>query len=435
MEGKEFKNEPNLDLDLLPRKKSNKKKIKLLIIILIILSILILLLAGALIYFIFFKKDESSINNKKEEEETPFTPQPSSFFQFFGTKYSNLRYDENGKIYNSFKIKGENYIKEMGSINNDQDYDSNELNVYDLYIPRYAEERKNETNGIMLWIHGGWWIGGELSMTSPSCELYSQLGYISANINYTLINSENKISNIFRILDEITASIKAIKNELIKRGFDGNKLLLSIGGVSAGAHIALLYSYLIKDINSIIPIKFVIDLVGPIGLYEKYFYKLKSHNDTLDTIENITLLEKAKEEGKIIKAVSDSWILMLMNGFSGNKYTKEEINEMMDENGSIKYENEKYKELFNITKYGFITEIEDKHKLPTICIYGGRDDEIGVSSYAYLKEKADKDGRHIDYIYSRYEGHILVWYSTEDGKQSVYNMNSLIIKYLKKYFG
>ena len=33
MEGKEFKNEPNLDLDLLPRKKSNKKKIKILIII------------------------------------------------------------------------------------------------------------------------------------------------------------------------------------------------------------------------------------------------------------------------------------------------------------------------------------------------------------------------------------------------------------------
>ena len=75
------------------------------------------------------------------------------------------------------------------------------------------------------------------------------------------------------------------------------------------------------------------------------------------------------------------------------------------------------------------------NKIPTICIYGGTDDEIGVSSYDYLKEKADKDERHIDYIYSRYEGHIFVWYSTEDGKQSVYNMNALIIKYLKKYFG
>ena len=75
-----------------------------------------------------------------------------------------------------------------------------ELNIYDLYIPRYAENRKNETNGIMLWIHGGWWIGGNLAMTSSLCELYGQLGYISANVNYTLLNDEYKVFNIYRIM-------------------------------------------------------------------------------------------------------------------------------------------------------------------------------------------------------------------------------------------
>ena len=436
MEGQEFKNEINIDEGLLPENKW-PKKMKLFLILLIIFFIIILVLIIAIIYLTFIKK-ENSTNKKEEEEQKQDNPQPNpflidSFYSFFGTKYPNLSYAENGKIKNTFKSGGENHIDEIGDINNNEDYDSNELNTYDLYIPRYAEKRKNEINGIMLWIHGGWWIGGDMSMTSPMCELYSQLGYISANVNYTILVDEYKVFNIFRILDEITASIKAIKNELIHRGFDEDKLVLGIGGVSAGGHLALLYSYLIKNI-SIIPIKFVIDMVGPVGLREEYFYKLNSHDETLPNIEDISLLNQAKKEGKIIKVFPELMILKLMNAFIGNKYSKEEINDMLDEKGKIIYNDKKYNELYNVVKYGFITEVEDKHKLPTICVYGGSDDVIGVSSYAYLKEKAEKDNRHIDYIYSRYEGHILALPSTEDGKQAVFNLSALITQYFNNYF-
>ena len=44
------------------------------------------------------------------------------------------------------------------------------------------------------------------------CKLYSNHGYISATVGYTLLNSVHKDFNIFKILDEITSCFKAIKN-------------------------------------------------------------------------------------------------------------------------------------------------------------------------------------------------------------------------------
>ena len=423
MEEDEFNPKGDLDDVLLVKNKLPKYAI----ILLIIFPIIILLLAGALIYLLFFKKEK---NQSTDNENNGFEFPDVNAFYFFGTKYSNLSYAEDGIITNTFKSDGENYNSEIGNINNGKNYEANELNTYDLYISRYAEQRKNETTGIMLWIHGGYWIGGDLSMTSPYCELFTKFGYISANMNYTLLIDKYKEFNIFRILDEITAAIKAIKKELVNRGFHEDKLVLGIGGVSAGGHLSLLYSYLIKNI-SIIPIKFVINVVGPVGLHEKYFYKLKSNNESLPDIEDISILEKAKEEGKIIKALSNSQILFLMNAFWGNRYTQEELDKMLDENGNIIYDNPKYIDMYNFVKYGDITEVEDKHELPTICVYGGSDDVIGVAHYAYLKEKAK---RKIDYIYARYEGHIIILTNNDEGIQEIMNMNAKITEYFHDNF-
>ena len=67
---------------------------------------------------------------------------------------------------------------------------------------------------------------------------------------------------MFRIIDEITSTIKGIKIFLKKKGFDENKLEMAKGGTSAGAHLSLLYSYMIK--NPPIPIKFIYNMVGPV---------------------------------------------------------------------------------------------------------------------------------------------------------------------------
>ena len=57
-----------------------------------------------------------------------------------------------------------------------------------------------------------------------------------------LLGDKYQYNNIYRIIDEITACIKAIKNKLKDYGFDESKLLLSIGGHSAGAHYRLVRS-------------------------------------------------------------------------------------------------------------------------------------------------------------------------------------------------
>ena len=231
------------------------------------------------------------------------------------------------KVYNCKKLydflEGDNYNENVGEINDGKDYEKNERNIYDLYIPQYALDRKNEINGIILWIHGGAWMSGTKEEMDPFCKLYSQQGYISATVQYTLLNSTHKDFNIFKMLDEITACIKAIKINLVKKGFAGDKLKLVIGGISSGAHLALLYSYLIKKVE--IPIQFIINYVGPIGVHSKYFYGLNSKNETLPNIEKVETIEQAMKDGKIKPMMPDINIIGLRNLFLGNKYSKREL--------------------------------------------------------------------------------------------------------------
>ena len=51
---------------------------------------------------------------------------------FFGEKLSNLTYDVNGKIENSFKSTGDNYDPDIGDLNEGEDYIKTDRNIYDL---------------------------------------------------------------------------------------------------------------------------------------------------------------------------------------------------------------------------------------------------------------------------------------------------------------
>jgi len=355
------------------------------------------------------------------------------YYESFGKKYENLTYyDDNGKIENSFKKGGENYDEEIGEINEGNNYPANERNNYDLYIPDSALKKVNESNGLILWIHGGAWIEGDKTKMEQLCEMYAEQGYITANMEYTLLNGQYKEANIYRIMDEITACIKSIKEKLKNIGFDVNKLKMVIGGYSAGAHLALLYSYLIKDIN-IIPIQFVINFVGPIGLHEEYFYKLNK-TEPLENIENLTIIEQNIDEGNLVPIFPPIYALKFMNAFYGNIYTDEELNSMLYPNGTINKDNDDYKKMYDVVKYAYVTEIEDRHILPTLCIYGGKDDIVGVSTYAYLKQKADKDKRYLYLIYSENEGHMLIYPTTDDGKAKLKEIGIAIMAFLGKSY-
>ena len=163
------------------------KKIKiifhLLIVIIIILIVVIIIVAAT-------KKTE--IVEKIIEKESDQKTEELINWKLYGTILYNLSYSQNGKIINSFKETGPNYNKSMGIINEGRDYDENERNIYDLYIPYYATKRNNEYNGIILFIHGGSWIGGEKEGMDAFCKIYAQMGYITATMGYTLLNGKYK---------------------------------------------------------------------------------------------------------------------------------------------------------------------------------------------------------------------------------------------------
>ena len=213
-------------------------------------------------------------------------------YDIYGTRLVNISYAKNNLIINSFKENGVNYKKEIGNLNDGKDYRKKERNNYNLFIPQSSYANNDKHNGIILFIHGGQWTGGYKENAENFSSRYAKGGYIKDANDYTVLSENYTSYNIFRILDEITVCIESIKEILINHGFDGNKLELAIGGVSSGAHLALLYGYSEKKnspnyyfhfwaskFNSLyIPIrdltldnsKFLIDIDGPISLEREY---------------------------------------------------------------------------------------------------------------------------------------------------------------------
>ena len=98
---------------------------------------------------------------------------------------------------------------------------------------------------------------------------FGSQGFMYAVMSYTLLNGNYKEYNIFRIIDEIIAVIKILKKLLVQLGYNENKLELFLIGGSAGSHLCMLYSYMIK--NPPIPTKFILNAVGPVILILNIF--------------------------------------------------------------------------------------------------------------------------------------------------------------------
>ena len=386
------------------------------IIISIIIAIIIVILI--LLYII-------RIFKKKIEKGGYF----ENWHDLYGEKITNIAYFKDNKIINTFKKNGDNYKEEIGDINNGKDYEKNERNYYDLFLPYSSLKRKNKFNGILLFIHGGGWIKGKKKDFDYICCRYAKYGYITATMNYTLLVKKYKDHNIFKIIDEITACIESIKDKLKNEGFDENKLELALGGMSAGAHLSLLYAYSIK--KTPIPIKFVINIVGPISLEPKFWGLINKGEESLDNIEPESINNGIKEK-RIVELKDETVLLKIMNAFTGNKYNDKEINEMM-ENKKIKKDNEHYKEILKFCENAFPIKYINSNTVPTLCEYGGRDSIIGIAQYSYLKQYSMKYGNKIELVYLKEGEHLLID-ETEEGMNSVREMHYQILHFAKTYF-
>ncbi|KJD32992.1 lipase [Tamlana nanhaiensis] len=127
---------------------------------------------------------------------------------------------------------------------------------FDLYLPA---NRTLNTKTIIL-IHGGGWVSGDKSdMNTIKDLIRSDFPNLAiANLNYRYANSENKPYPMQT--NDITSVITYLKSNAEKYTISNN---FGFIGVSAGAHLSLLWSYALDTDKSI---NMVCSIVGPTNL-------------------------------------------------------------------------------------------------------------------------------------------------------------------------
>jgi len=90
----------------------------------------------------------------------------------------------------------------------------------------------NKKLPLIMFIHGGGWIGGSPKKISDFCKLMASYGYVVANVDYSLApehpypTSTYQLINVLNHIYEISDKYMIDKNNIF------------IGGTSAGAHLA-----------------------------------------------------------------------------------------------------------------------------------------------------------------------------------------------------
>ncbi len=119
------------------------------------------------------------------------------------------------------------------------------------------ERGKTSVSPAILFIHGGSWISGDKSMMRRYRDQIIDAGYVYISMNYRFITSG---ATYLDMLDDISLVLQFIYDYAEDLTVDPSQIALV--GESAGAHLALLYSY---RNPSVMPIRFVMALVPPVN--------------------------------------------------------------------------------------------------------------------------------------------------------------------------
>ncbi len=165
-------------------------------------------------------------------------------------------------------------------------YGEAERNVFDLYLPA---NRTAETKTLILIHGGGWTSGSKESMNLFKSYLKTELPeYAVVNMNYRLAD-ENNLPFPMQI-DDITSLVNFINTQQNVYTISSD---IGFIGVSAGAHLSLLWSYT-SDENS--KTKMVCSVVGPTNLADPAYTEsesaeLQSYIDLFGVDATTTFLE------------------------------------------------------------------------------------------------------------------------------------------------
>ena len=96
-------------------------------------------------------------------------------------------------------------------------YGTGEAQVMDIFVPDSAYDR--EYNGVILYVHGGSWTGGDKLERIGDCTRLARNGYITATMNYTLRTEENGMTGLMMV-DEIQMAVQKLKDFSDEKGLN-----------------------------------------------------------------------------------------------------------------------------------------------------------------------------------------------------------------------
>jgi len=119
--------------------------------------------------------------------------------------------------------------------------------AFDFYAPKDYLNRQNIP--VFIWVHGGGWSGGDKSLDRAIAEKIASRGFIVLNLNYTLAPAVSPTiyptpyiaPTPYTVgVKDILAAVELVKSKANDFHMDLQKI--SIGGGSAGGHLALMTS-------------------------------------------------------------------------------------------------------------------------------------------------------------------------------------------------
>lgn len=145
----------------------------------------------------------------------------------------------------------------------DTSYGSDAKQKMDIYLPA----GRNSSTKLIVMIHGGAWYGGDKNDYNYMKNLLRAKwpGAAIANINYRLASNTANIHHT-EIMDDIITAVNFMANN--KTNFAISDTMAMIGE-SAGAHLALLYTYAFNTNNYV---RAVADMYGPSKINDWSWY-------------------------------------------------------------------------------------------------------------------------------------------------------------------
>lgn len=139
----------------------------------------------------------------------------------------------------------------------DQSYGTDPLQRFDIHYPTTVSGKPSE---VLILMHGGSWSGGDKSFLAPSVAQLKK-----SNKNLTIVNTNYRLTSktgvkIGQQLEDIQQLIAFLKQKAAI--YNINESAFVIGGVSAGGHLALQYSYTHPTEG----VKAVVGIVAPTDL-------------------------------------------------------------------------------------------------------------------------------------------------------------------------